>query len=266
MAEQNKPFVVTDRRKFNLDGELRPEAERGPEEERERAQPEAAAAPAPAEAVTEVLGDDTGLGAASAADADQMSADEGAVDDLGAEAPELPPLTAEQVEQSKRAYEATSERLETAIRAANPGAERAPAMNFEQLVQSVYLTAIMQLGGGTPEGEQPRVDLLGAKSSVDMMGVLEEKTAGNLSEREKAYLDNALFELRMAFLEMTQVLARSAQARAGQGGPGGFGGGSGGFGGGSGGFGGGSGGFGGGSGGFGGGAGGFGGGTPTLVR
>ena len=251
MAEQNKPFVVTDRRKFNLDGELRPEAERGPDEERER--PEAAA---PVEVVTEPV-----RGAASAVDEEQMSADEGAVDDAGGEGGELPPLTAEQVEQSKRAYEATSERLEMAIRASDPGGERAPAMNFEQLVQSVYLTAIMQLGGGTPEGEQPRVDLLGAKSSVDMMGVLEEKTAGNLSDREKAYLDNALFELRMAFLEMTQVLARSAQARAGQGGPGGFGGGTG-----SGGFGGGTGGFGGGAGGFGGGAGGFGGGTPTLVR
>ncbi len=271
MAEQNKPFVVTDRRKFNLDGELRPDAERGPEDERQRAEPaaEAAAVPAPAEVVTEPVGEAT-----SAADEEQMSADEGAVDDGVGEAGELPPLSAEQVEQSKRAYEATSERLETAIRAANPGAERAPAMNFEQLVQSIYLTAIMQLGGGTPEGEQPRVDLLGAKSSVDMMGVLEEKTAGNLGEREKAYLDNALFELRMAFLEMTQALARSAQARSGQGGPGGFGGGtgSGGFGGGSGGFGGaggfggGAGGFGGGAGGFGGGAGGFGGGTPTLVR
>ena len=259
MAEQNKPFVVTDRRKFNLDGELRPEAERGADEERERPAATAEATPAPVEVVTESLG-----GAVSAADEEQMGADEGAVEDAESEAGELPPLTAEQVEQSKRAYEATSERLETAIRAANPGAERAPAMNFEQLVQSVYLTAIMQLGGGTPEGEQPRVDLLGAKSSVDMMGVLEEKTAGNLNEREKAYLENALFELRMAFLEMTQVLARSAQARTGQGGPGG----AGGFGGGSGagGFGGGTGGFGGGTGGFGGGTGGFGGGTPTLVR
>ncbi len=237
MAE-NIPFVVTDRRKFNLDGELRPEAERGPnEEEQEKAaEPE----PTPPETVTA---------------SEPEGAEETAPESVGSvDGDDLPPLTTEQVDQSKRAYEATSERLETAIRAANPGAERAPAMNFEQLVQSVYLTAIMQLGGGTPEGEQPRVDLMGAKASVDMMGVLEEKTAGNLTERERTYLANALFELRMAFLEMTQVLARSAQARAGQSGaPGG-------------GFGGGTGGFGGSGGGFGGGAGGFGGGAPTLVR
>lgn len=258
MAE-NRPFVVTDRRKFNLDGELRPDVERSPQDEERSREPErtpepvAVAAPEPVAASEPMAADGAGGG-----------------DELESEAGDMPPLTAEQVEQSKRAYEATSERLETAIRAANPGAERPPAMNFEQLVQSIYLTAIMQLGGGTPEGEQPRVDLLGAKSSVDMMGVLQEKTAGNLTEREQMFVNNALFELRMAFLEMTQVLARSAQARAGQGGPGGGGGfggsGSGGFGGDSGGFGGGAGGFGGGAGGFGGGAGGFGGGAPTLVR
>jgi len=36
MSEQNKPFVVTDRRKFTLDGEIRPDADPSPEpEERE---------------------------------------------------------------------------------------------------------------------------------------------------------------------------------------------------------------------------------------
>ena len=232
MSEANKPFVVTDRRKFTLDGAPRPDAERSEREPEALsisppvAQPAAPAPPATAEPETSAAVQET-----------QLEGD-------------LPALTPEQLEQSKRAYEATADRLETAIRSSNPGMDHPPAMNFEQLVQSVYLTAIMQLGGGTPEGEQPRVDLLGARSSIDMMGVLAEKTSGNLSEPEQLYLDSALFELRMAFLEMTQVLARSAQARAGQqpGAPGGFGGGTGG------------------SGGFGGGTGGFGGGTPTLVR
>ena len=235
MPEANKPFVVTDRRKFTLDGAPRPDAERT-EREPEPATPpphaELAAAPAPEPVSADLASPET-----------QPEND-------------LPALTPEQMEQSKRAYEATAERLETAIRASNPGMEHPPAMNFEQLVQSVYLTAIMQLGGGTPEGEQPRVDLLGARSSIDMMDVLAQKTGGNLSDAEQLYLDSALFELRMAFLEMTQVLARSAQARASQqtGAPG------------AGGFGGGTGGFGGGSGGFGGGTEGFGGGTPTLIR
>ena len=243
MPEGNKPFVVTDRRKFTMDGEVRPDADRP--EEAKTPRPEQSA-PAPVETIAP--------GPVPVAPVETPTEDVSAEDESRGEG-ELPAPTAEQMEQSKRAYDQTAERIETAIRATNPGMEHPPAMNFEQLVQSVYLTAIMQLGGATQEGEQPRVDLLGARSSIDMMGVLAEKTAGNLSAKEQVFLDSALFELRMAFLEMTQALARSAQAR--QGGPGAPGGGAGGFGGATG-----------GGGGFGGagGAGGFGGGTPTLVR
>ena len=234
MSEANKPFVVTDRRKFTLDGAPRPDADRP---DREPATEQSSSAPAePAAAAPQLV--------AAAPEVSSEISPEVQTD------ADLPALTSEQMEQSKRAYEATAERLETAIRATNPGMEHPPAMNFEQLVQSIYLTAIMQLGGGTPEGKQPRVDLLGARSSIDMMDVLAQKSVGNLGNAEQVYLDSALFELRMAFLEMTQVLARSAQARTGQqpGTPGGFGGGAGGFGGGTGGFGGGT------------------GGAPTLVR
>ena len=203
MPEGNKPFVVTDRRKFTMDGEVRPDADRPEETRAPRVEPSSAteagsSGPAPLR--------DAGAG-------NRMRLPRGD----GREEQELPAPTAEQMEQSKRAFEQTAERIETAIRATNPGMEHPPAMNFEQLVQSVYLTAIMQLGGATQEGEQPRVDLLGAKSSIDMIGVLAEKTAGNLGTKEQAFLDSAIFELRMAFLEMTQALARSAQAR--QGGP-----------------------------------------------
>jgi hypothetical protein len=47
-----------------------------------------------------------------------------------------------------------------------------------------------------------------------MLGVLAEKTKGNLSPEETRLLDSALFELRMAFLEITQALARSAAAKS----------------------------------------------------
>jgi hypothetical protein len=87
-------------------------------------------------------------------------------------------------------------------------------MTFEALVQSVYMSAIVQLGGATPEGQQPQVDILGARQSIDMLGILAEKTKGNLTESEQRLLDSALFELRMAFLEITQALARSAAAKS----------------------------------------------------
>src|SRR5260370_12085302 len=89
-----------------------------------------------------------------------------------------------------------------------------PAMSFEQLVQSIYMTAMMQLGAATHEGQQPQVDILGARQSIDMLGILAEKTTGNLTLEEIRLLESALFELRMAFLEITHVLARSAAAKA----------------------------------------------------
>ncbi|WP_353066305.1 DUF1844 domain-containing protein [Tunturibacter psychrotolerans] len=193
MPEQNKPFVVTDRRKFTMDGELRPDADPSPEKEEREVRP---ADPAPA----------TPPQAASAATPEE---------------PELPPaLTAEQTDQAKRAYEMTADRLDTAIRSANPGMDHPPTMSFDQLVQSVYMTSIMQLGGTTQEGQQPQVDILGARQSIDMLSVLEEKTKGNLSTEETRLLESALFELRMAFLEVTQALARSAASKAAPGGPG----------------------------------------------
>ena len=108
----------------------------------------------------------------------------------------------------------TADRLDTAIRSTNPGMDHPPAMSFEQLVQSFYMTAMMQLGAATHEGQQPQVDILGARQSIDMLAILAEKTKGNLTSSESRLLDSALFELRMAFLEITQALARSAAAKA----------------------------------------------------
>ena len=119
------------------------------------------------------------------------------------------------MEQSRIAFEATAERLDIAVRAANPGADHPPALSFEGIVQSVYMQAILQLGGGAQEGQQPQVDILGARQSIDMLAILHAKTVGNLTAPEDTLLTSALFELRLAFLEITQALARSAQQRAG---------------------------------------------------
>jgi hypothetical protein len=44
-----------------------------------------------------------------------------------------------------------------------------------------------------------------------MLGVLQEKTKGNLTEKEQRLLQNALFELRMMFLEITNAITQQAQ-------------------------------------------------------
>src|ERR1700733_8434448 len=98
MPEQNKPFVVTDRRKFTMDGELRPDADPSPEREERAATPAEPVAPAAAPPQAT---------ATSSSDATAQ--------------PEMPPPpTAEENDQARRAYEMTADRLRTALRPAHP--------------------------------------------------------------------------------------------------------------------------------------------------
>jgi Domain of unknown function (DUF1844) len=62
------------------------------------------------------------------------------------------------------------------------------------------------MGAGTPEGQQPRVDIMGARNTIDLMAVLAEKTKGNLTPAEDRTMQAALYELRMAFLELSGMI------------------------------------------------------------
>jgi hypothetical protein len=203
MPEKNKPFVVTDRRKFTLDGTPRPDADPSPEPEPRNIP----AAPPTAEPPLEFKSPTPAVAAPPTTQQPASAAPP------AGEAELPPPPTASEMEQANAAYKMTSERLDTAVRAANPGLENPPEMSFEQIVQSIYMTTILQLGGTTQEGQQPKIDLMGARQSIDMLGILAEKTKGNLNPAEAALMDNALFEVRMGFLEVTQALARSSATR-----------------------------------------------------
>jgi hypothetical protein len=209
MSEQNKPFVVTDRRKFTLDGTPRPDADPSPERE-PRDQSEAHEVPTPTHHTSEPPLEFKSPHATPPEPPAQAA-------EPAAEDPSLPPLpqppTAEEMERARAAYQQTTDHLETAVRAANPGVDHPPAMSYAQIVQSIYMTAIMQLGGGTQQGQQPKIDLMGARQSIDMLGILAEKTAGNLTPPEIHLMNSALFEIRMGFLEVTQALARSSANR-----------------------------------------------------
>ena len=201
-----KEFVVNDRRKFTAEGDVRPDA---PPSEPKPPRPETLQRPEDSDSarMVEHKGPQEVPPPAAhedyAADALTYGPDE-----------ILPPApTAEQSQQAKRAFDATVERLDTAIRATNPGMERTPEITFDRVIQSLYMQALMQLGGAAAPGQQPHVDILGARQTIDMLGVLAEKTKGNLSEAESTLLNTALFELHMGFLEMTQELSRQAAAR-----------------------------------------------------
>ncbi len=125
--------------------------------------------------------------------------------------PELPPApTAAESRQQKTAYDASAQRLEDLIRAQNPAVGAQPPIGFEQLVQQFYVSAMIQMGAGTQDGQRPRVDILGARTTIDLLGVLAEKTRGNLTEAEDRTLQTVLFELRMAFLELTSMITVQA--------------------------------------------------------
>jgi hypothetical protein len=118
-----------------------------------------------------------------------------------------PPPTAQESHEQKAAYDASAQRLEELVRAQNPSVGPQPPIGFEHLVQQFYLTAMLQMGAGTQEGQRPRVDILGARATIDLMGILAEKTRGNLTEAEDRMLQSVLFEVRMAFLELTSMMS-----------------------------------------------------------
>ena len=187
MREKEPQFTVTDRRKFTADGELRD----GESKASESAPP----TPPPATAKVTPIVHETSAPEIPLVDEEET----------------IPDPTAAEAAQQRQEYHASAGRLDEMFRKANPGQPAMPAMNFDRLVQSLYMTAAVQMGAGTGPNEQPRIDIIGARQSIDMLNVLEEKTKGNLTEEEKRLLQNALFDLRMSFLEITNAIANSAQ-------------------------------------------------------
>jgi hypothetical protein len=205
-----KEFVVNDRRKFTAEGEARPDA---PPSEPKAPRPETLLKPDAPDAPDE-FNSSARLTEAPTQTGPQAVPDHAPEPTAETSQSDEPPApTAEQSEQAARAYEATAERLDTAIRATNPGMEPIPPMTFERVIQSLYMQALIQLGGTAAPGEKPQVDILGARQTIDMVAIFAARTAGNLSPSEDSLLQSALFELRMGFLEVTQALARQAQTR-----------------------------------------------------
>ena len=195
MRDKEPQFTVTDRRKFTAEGELR-----------EGAASESSAPPAVAER-TKPPASQGGAVTTQAVHPDLNEPDALATDDEET----IPEPTAAESAQQRQDYHASARRLDDMFLKANPGQPAVPAMNFDRLVQSLYMTAAVQMGAGSAPNEQPRIDILGARQSIDMLSVLDEKTKGNLSDQERRLLQNALFDLRMSFLEITNAIASSAQ-------------------------------------------------------
>ena len=59
-----------------------------------------------------------------------------------------------------------------------------------------------------PKTKRRYVDLDLAKHHIDILGLLEEKTKGNLTDEEKKLLDQALYEVRMQYVQIAQRATR----------------------------------------------------------
>jgi hypothetical protein len=80
---------------------------------------------------------------------------------------------------------------------------------FEMLVSYLSTTAMFQLGLiPGPSGEHIPADMPNAKRTIDLLEVLQEKTQGNLTAGESHLLEDALYELRMSFVQLEKRQAR----------------------------------------------------------
>jgi hypothetical protein len=197
MDEKQPAFTVTDRRKFTIEGELRDESP---------ADQPAEAPPAPSNVVT-MPSPASGPATAPAQPEPDLSPDQ-------AEPPadaDVPQFSAQETAEQHAAYQESSRQIDDMLRQSNPGLGAQPVIGFEHIIQSFYVSAMMALGAATEPGQKPRVDIIGARQSIDMLALLQEKTKGNLNAKEDAMLQNVLFELRMMFLEITNAIAAQAQ-------------------------------------------------------
>lgn len=179
MAEKEKhkdSFTVTDRRLFTAEGDLREDL---PEEKQQEkpapVKPEPAKRAAPAEPSAE---------------------------------PETP-TDAEQ-DQQAQAYQSSSAEMDREAEL-NGISAKDMEISFERFLASLYMNGMLQLGLMHEQGMPPQVDLIGARQTIDTIALLSEKTKGNLTPKEQNFLQNAVYELRMAYVEVTNAIAKGPQ-------------------------------------------------------
>ncbi len=185
---EQSSFTVTDRRLFNADGELRSEVI----EESEAP----TAAPTPPK---ETSAEKTPA---------PVPAEKAPGKDEERDMP-IPPTSAEQEAQAA-AYQQSSIDLDKQVELSGHSAKDFE-ITFERFMASLYMTAMLQLGLMRQQGGQPQVDIIGARQTIDTLSLLSEKTKGNLTAAEENFLQNSLYELRMAYVEVTNALARPPQ-------------------------------------------------------
>ena len=88
-----------------------------------------------------------------------------------------------------------------------------PKADFKSLMGVLASQAIMGLGAvADPKSGRVVIDLDGARFSIDLLGVLEEKTKENLSDEEDTELKQVITELQARFVQIAQLVAQQGAA------------------------------------------------------
>jgi hypothetical protein len=168
--EKPKAFTVNDRRRFSSEGELKPEF-------RESAEP---GTPEP-----------------------------------------LPIISAGAAPGAESSADAVTHGDPQAHRAGEPGhvhhpgnqphdhhahAGTAPEITFGTFLVGLSTQALMHLGDiPDPQTGRPQQDLVAAQQLIDIIGMLEQKTRGNLDRDEAQLIEAILYELRMKYVERARL-------------------------------------------------------------
>ena len=78
-------------------------------------------------------------------------------------------------------------------------------IDFTSFILSLSTSALLHLGESAEEGGiQPKVDLPMAKHEIGILEMLQEKTSGNLTTEEAGLLQQALYHLRLRYVDLTK--------------------------------------------------------------
>jgi hypothetical protein len=194
--KRNEEFTVADRRRFSIeDGEVH--------DNPERVEPKEVMATLPTEEPKKAEVREFPKREAEPAPLAQEPKEEAQ--------PEHPPLSDADRNAGDAAFAKSSKVIDEQIRSQLGRKAEEFQMSFDRFVASIYMTALMQLGLLQEQGGQPRVDLLGARQSIDTLVLIRDKTKGNLTTQEENLLGNSLYEAQMAYVEVTNALTRQVQ-------------------------------------------------------
>lgn len=98
---------------------------------------------------------------------------------------------------------------------ATPHTAPRPELSFSSFILGLSTQAMMYMGEIAAPGQPPLTDLSAAQEMIDIISLLQLKTAGNLDSGEEAMVENVLFDLRMRYVEIARS-GHSSDSTGGQ--------------------------------------------------